>query len=315
MGYGISLWLVPFWVLPVFGELPLPAPEVRQPRVISRGAEGPVPRLPWRWMTWNLQWFPGQHPQASSILQQRHIQSVGQAVEKMRPQVILLQEVLDGEALCTASPSHPWRVMSDFQRAGDENERLPAQNVALISQWPWKEVWEIDFHNLPLTADRPVRGFLAAKFQDDLNQTITVYGIHLKSNRGGRGSSEKRRGKAIAYLRWDWRRRGLDPGKDFILVGGDFNCSVRNPELTEETFRSLRREGWQVADESLGWPEGATVRADAQGRFPAVDFDHFFLSPSLARELGQKTQDVKIYSRGNIPSDHFPVELTIHVGR
>lgn len=311
MGYGRLLWLVLVWVSPIWGELPLPAPEVRLPRVVSKGEEGAVPQLPWRWMTWNLQWFPGHHPRAVSVIQQRHILSVGEMIEKTWPQVALLQEVLDGAALRRASPAYPWRVMTDFQRAGDEDDKLPTQNIALISQWPWSEVWEVDFYHLPLTVERPVRGFLGVKLQDDQGRSITVYGVHLKSNRGGRDGSAKRREKAVDYLRWDWCRRGLNPLKDAILLGGDFNCSVRNPEFTEETIRSLMREGWILADGGLTWPEGVTIKPDPAGRFAASDFDHFLLSPGWRHAFGMNKQRIRVISGENIPSDHYPVELIL----
>ena len=294
-----------------WGGLPLPPPEVCPARVISRGEKGSVPQLPWRWMTWNLQWFPGHHPQSAPDAQSQHIESVNHLLKKIWPQVAVLQEVLDPVALKKASPAYPWRAMTDFQRAGDEEEKLPPQNIALVSQWPWSEVWEVDFHLLPLTPDRPVRGFLGAKFQDDRGRSITVYGVHLKSNRGGRENSAKRRERTMDYLRWDWRRRKLDPTRDLILVGGDFNCSTRNPEFTEETIRRLVHEGWTLAGRELGWPEGATVKPDPQGRFPAADFDHFLISPGCRPVLRVEKPQIKIISGQKVPSDHYPVELIL----
>jgi len=310
--FKVLLSLV-FCVSSAWAVLPLVPPQVEEPKVLSKGEVGSVPQLPWRWMTWNLQWFPGQLPQSVPTAKELHIQSVALNLQKIWPQVAILQEILDPIALAEATPTYPWKVMTDFQRAGDENGSLPPQNVALISQWPWKEVWEVDFHRLPLTPDRPVRGFIGARFQDDLDRSVTVYGVHLKSNRGGKEAAGKRRHKAMDYLRWDWRRRGLDPMKDFILLGGDFNCSTRNPEFTEGTIRSLLKEGWFLADEDIGWPAGATVRPDPQGRFPAADFDHFLLSPGWRQVLkGQKPQ-IRIISGENVPSDHYPVELTLRV--
>ena len=298
-----------FLVCPVWGALPLPPPEVLQPKVVSLGEDVCVPSLPWRWVTWNLQWFPGNRPAASETAHENHIRAVGRILQKIGPQVVVLQEVLDPVALREATPKYAWRVLTDFPRAADEDEKLPPQNIALVSQWPWKEIWEIDFHGLPLTPDRPVRGFLGSRFQDDLGRSITVYGVHLKSNRGGKDASAARREKAMDYLRWDWRRRGLDPARDQILVVGDFNCSTRNPEFNEKTVRDLLKEGWSVADACIGWPEGATVKADSQGRYPAVDFDHFLLSPGLVGTWQGRGWQIKIDSTGEVPSDHYPVNL------
>ena len=315
MVYFKALLPILFWGALGWSELPFSPPEVEKPRVISTGEVGSVPRLPWRWMTWNLQWFPGHLPQSLWMAKETHIQTVALYLQKLWPQVAILQEISDPVALKKGTPLYPWRVVTDFQRAGDENETLPPQNVALVSQWPWKDAWEVDFHRLPLTPDRPVRGFIGARFQDDQGRSIAVYGIHLKSNRGGREAAAKRRERAMGYLRWDWRRKGFNPVRDHILVGGDFNCSVRNPEYTEGTIRNLIQEGWRVADEYIAWPRGATVKPDPQGRFAAVDFDHFLLSPGLVRVLKGGGQDVRIYSNEEVPSDHYPVELTLTLKR
>lgn len=311
MGF-FRVFLLLWFLLPLaWGELSLPVPELCAPRLVSQGADVALPHLPWKWLTWNLQWFPGHHPQAPGSQQSLHVRLVAEKIGQIRPQVVILQEVLDPKALETAFPDYPWKALTDFQRSGDEDGKLPPQNVAVVSQWPWKEVWEIDFHHLPLTADRPVRGFLGVRFEDDIGQSVTLYGLHLKSNRGGREASSKRRERAIDYLRWDWRRLGLDPAKDSILLAGDFNCSSRNPEFSEKTIRQLLLEGWVLGDQDLGWPEGATVKPDPDGRFPAADFDHFLLSPGYQLALHGKKPQVRIFSGEEIPSDHYPVELIL----
>ena len=124
---------------------------------------------------------------------------------------------------------------------------------------------------------------------------------------GGRGG---RRG--------DWEKRGLDPGKDAILVAGDFNCSLRNPEFAKErTIRGLLKEGWVSATERIPWPEAATVRPDQDGKYPAADFDHILLSPgwvALLRSEPPRGRSFAGFKAGvdqdsNVPSDHWPVVL------
>ena len=118
------------------------------------------------------------------------------------------------------------------------------------------------------------------------------------------------------HRRKDWEKRGLDPGKDAILVAGDFNCSLMNPEFAKErTIRGLFKEGWVSATERIAWPEAATVRPDPEGKYPSSDFDHILLSPGWVALLRSKTHRGRIYAGfkagvlqdPNVPSDHWPV--------
>ena len=243
---------------------------------------------------------------------------MGKVLRALDVDLWLVQEVVDRGALERVTREYPWRVISNFQRAGDEEAELPVQNVAIVSKVPIRESWEVGFHDLPLTPDRPVRGFLGARLGTKKN-AMTVYTLHLKSNRGGREASAQRREKAMEYLRKDWEKRGLDPGKDAILVGGDFNCSLRNPEFAEETtVRGLLKEGWVSVTEGVPWPEAATVRPDPVGKYPAADFDHILLSPGWGKNAGrdrwkgcvnvnEKPFKVEVVQNKKIPSDHWPV--------
>lgn len=120
----------------------------------------------------------------------------------------------------------------------------------------------------------------------------------------------------MEYLQKDWEKRGLDPQKDAILVAGDFNCSLRNPEFAgEETIRGLLKEGWVSATEGIPWPEAATVRPDPSGKYPATDFDHVLLSPGWAALLRSEPLRGRSYAGFKtgvmqdltVPSDHWPV--------
>jgi endonuclease/exonuclease/phosphatase family metal-dependent hydrolase len=269
--------------------------------------------------TWNLQWFPGNRPESADSAQARHGREVEKVMDQLKVDLLLVQEVVDAEALARVVQDFPWRVVSNFQRAGDEEADLPVQNVAILSKVPIRDSWEVGFHNLPLTPDRPVRGFLAARLGTKKNG-MTVYTVHLKSNRGGREASGLRRERAIDYLRKDWEKRGLDPEKDRILVAGDFNCSLRNPEsVKEKTIRGLLKEGWVSVTEGIPWPQAATVKPDPSGRYPATDFDHILLSPRWAALLrpeplqgrGYAGLKAEVMQDPKVPSDHYPVVLRL----
>ena len=264
-------------------------------------------RLPQSVATWNLQWFPGNCPQPTISSQKKHEREVVKILQRIDADLLMVQEVVDREVLARVAKHYPWRVVSNFQRAGDEDAELPVQNVAILSKVPIRESWEVGFHNLPLTPDRPVRGLLAARLGTK-RSGITVYTVHLKSNRGGREASTKRREKAMDYLRKDWERRGLHPGKNAILVAGDFNCSLKNPEFAEETtIRDLLKEGWVSGGQDIPWPEAATVKPDPEGKFPAADFDHILLSPAWVKAVEGGRWKGEVIQSSQVPSDHWPV--------
>ena len=286
-----------------WAELPLPAATQTQPMV-----EKPGP-LPESVATWNLQWFPGNRPQPESADRRQHMREVAKLIRKLDVDLLLLQEVVDAVALTEATQTYPWRAVSNFQRAGDEDPDLPPQNLAILSKVPIRESWEVGFHTLPLTPDRPVRGFLGARLGTK-KKGLTVYTLHLKSNRGGREVSAPRRERAMEYLRRDWERRGLDPRRDRILVAGDFNCSLKNPEFAkEQTIRGLLKEGWLSAMEKIPWPQAATVKPDPEGKFPAADFDHILLSPGWAKAVEGGRWKAGVMQDPKVPSDHYPVVL------
>ena len=283
--------------------LPLPPASQTQPAV-----EKPK-SLPESMGTWNLQWFPGNRPEPTEAGRNWHQREVTRVIREIGADLLLVQEVVDPAALAKAAPQYPWRVVSNFQRAGDEDADLPVQNLAILSKVPIRESWEVGFHNLPLTPDRPVRGFLGARLGTKKNG-MTVYTVHLKSNRGGREASAPRRERAIDYLRKDWEKRGLDPEKHRLLVAGDFNCSLKNPEFAkEQTIRGLLKEGWLSAMEKIPWPQAATVKPDPEGKFPAADFDHILLSPGWAKAVEGGRWKAGVMQDPKVPSDHYPVVL------
>ena len=308
----MRLWLFLFIGLVGIGEiqagLPLPAPARSEPQVSSPLTQDPLVRIPQSWVSWNLEWFPGRSPLASWKARKVHEEAVRGWLGRMKPVVGIFQEVLDAEAMRRAAPDLPWQAVTRFARAEDEENNLPPQNVAICSQVPWKEAWEVDFDRLPMTPDRPVRGFLGVEWQTQERKKCTAYAVHLKSNRGGREAATARRERAMEYLRTDWERRGLDPQQDVIVIGGDFNCSLKNPEFEKErTIRRLLEEGWRSATQELPWPKGATVRPNWERKYPAADFDTILLSPGWCRKYGSSLISVGVLQGADVPSDHWPV--------
>ena len=245
---------------------------------------------------------------ASEATKKSHENEVQVWIERLNPSVGIFQEVLSAEAMKRCAPQLPWQAVTRFARAEDEGAGLPPQNLAICSRIPWGDAWEVDFDLLPMTPDRPVRGFLGVEWRNKKGERWTVYAVHLKSNRGGREASSKRRERAIEYLRMDWRKRGLNPDHDAILIAGDFNCSLKNPAFKKErTIRGFLAEGWESVAQELPWPRGATVRPDEERGYPSADFDHILLSPGWKKRLGTNQIVSGVDQGANVPSDHWPV--------
>lgn len=312
--WGLLVWMLGLRVLA--GELALPPPVWSVPEISAPRKKTCPVSTPRRWVSWNLHWFPGETPLAGEKAKRRHEKEVRAWLERLNPEVGIFQEVLSAAAMKRGAPQLPWQAVTRFARAEDEETKLPPQNLAICSTWPWKEAWQVDFASLPLTPDRPVRGFLGVEWETKKGERWTVYAAHLKSNRGGRAASSKRRELAMAYLRLDWKKRGLEPSRDAILVAGDFNCSLQNPEFAyEKTIRGLLMEGWISITQNLVWPQGASVRPDAVRGYPATDFDHILISPGWKRRLGAQELKCGVDQREGAPSDHWPVWLTVEGGR
>ena len=308
----MRIWM-PFvaWLLALgtlYADLYLPPPIWRLPEISSPEEKTNPVSIPRHWVSWNLHWFPGQSPDANDHVKKRHEQAIQLWIERLNPSVGVFQEVLSGEAMKRSAPQLPWQAVTRFARAEDEGTELPPQNLAICSRIPWRDAWEVDFDLLPMTSDRPVRGFLGVEWRNKKGERWTVYAVHLKSNRGGREASSKRRERAIEYLRMDWRKRGLNPNHDAILIAGDFNCSLKNPAFKKErTIRGLLAEGWESVTQELPWPKGATVRADEERGYPSADFDHILLSPGWKRRMGSNRIVSGVDQGADVPSDHWPV--------
>ena len=299
-------WLLALGTL--HADLCLPPPVWRIPEISSPQEKTFPGSIPRRWVSWNLCWFPGQNPMASEVTKKRHEKEVQVWIERLKPSVGVFQEVLSGEAMKRSAPQLPWQAVTRFTRAEDEGAGLPPQNLAICSRIPWRDAWEVDFDLLPMTSDRPVRGFLGVEWINKKGERWTVYAVHLKSNRGGREASSERRERAIEYLQMDWRKRGLHPNHDAILIAGDFNCSLKNPEFRKErTIRGLLAEGWESVTQDLPWPRGATVRPDEERGYPSADFDHILVSPGWKKRLGTNQIVSGVDQGANVPSDHWPV--------
>ena len=87
-------------------------------------------------VAWNLEWFPGRRPDATPEEQARHMKQVQKAFKKIQPDILILTEVRDGDAVKEAVsvlPGFRVNVVSDFQ--------LRHQQIAIASRYRSRAAW------------------------------------------------------------------------------------------------------------------------------------------------------------------------------
>ena len=270
---------------------------------ISRnsGAQTPIPpaALPQtvRVAFWNIQWFPGRHPNASVASERTQIASVHRDIRRINADVIGMEEVRDFDnATIAVSPLTGFKidVVSDFPpREGQD----VGQQVAIASRLPplsgWVEMWK---PNGPLV---PPRGFAFAAYELAPRNVLLVYAIHLKSNRGEISEDMAIREESMQQLVAHIHQMNDAYGKlgsVSCVVGGDFNTAPDDRRFTNETTtRALRDSGFLWCWENIPFAQRISLPADKL--FPAACFDHIFVRNA-------KINSARVIETSRRSSDH-----------
>lgn len=256
-----------------------------------------------RVVSWNLQWFPGGRTGASKEQQDKHITAVREEIRKLRPDILLLQEVGSAEALQeTLKPLGPeWRVaiVSRFNQGGF----LSGQQLAIAARMPADTAWAEPWTN---SWAQPPRGYAYASFLIGTKR-LAVYCLHLKSNLGNPSENTSKREDAMEQLvsHLQTPRRAM-PTADATIIGGDFNTddpdTPTGQAAAERTFNFLRAKGFSWAFDGIRHENRITC--PRKGRYPDASFDHFF-TRGLNRPLARPVPTTA--------SDHRPVVMDVSI--
>jgi endonuclease/exonuclease/phosphatase (EEP) superfamily protein YafD len=249
---------------------------------------------------WNIQWFPGRHPNASVAAERAQIASVHRDIRRIQADVIGMEEVRDFDhATIAISPLAGFKVdvVSDFPpREGQD----VAQQVAIASRLPplsaWVEMWK---PNGPLV---PPRGFAFAAYEVAPRHLLLVYAIHLKSNRGEISEDIAIREESMQQLAAHIHQMNEVYGKlgsVSCVVGGDFNTAPDDPRFADETTtRILRNNSFSWGWENIPFAQRISLPADKL--FPAACFDHIFVRNA-------KINSARVIETSRRSSDHNAV--------
>lgn len=99
-----------------------------------------------RFVTWNLEWFPGRKPAASQEERDRHFLEVAAVLPQFRADIIVLQEVRNDDAaerLAKLMPGFTVHVTSRFKDSF--SGAMGEQQITIMSRFKadaaWAESW------------------------------------------------------------------------------------------------------------------------------------------------------------------------------
>jgi endonuclease/exonuclease/phosphatase (EEP) superfamily protein YafD len=252
---------------------------------------------------WNIQWFPGSHPEPDKDSELRQTTSVHSEISRINADIIGMEEVRNWEGAALAV--RPLKGMKvDVCANFPPREGQPhGQEVAIASRLQpisaWVEMWKA------AGAATPPRGFAFAAYEVKPKQLLLVYCVHLKSNRDGVSENvpirEESAKQLLAHV--DAMQRAYEPlGQVSCIIGGDFNTSIDDARFSvENTLRNLTKNGFQWNWQ--GTQPGTRMTMHGDRMFPPACFDHIFY-----RGLTLRKTEVVNTTRNS--SDHKPVVAT-----
>jgi endonuclease/exonuclease/phosphatase family metal-dependent hydrolase len=270
-----NLWWVVVWV-----TLSCPAPSVEV-------------------CTWNLQWFPGRSSRlVEPKVEEAHIAEIQQAIRRVNPDIIALQEVRNLDAATAAVKEVPGmkvHIVSRWKSYGS----VGWQQAAICSKYKalaaWSEHWDRGWASAP-------RGFAFAVLEIN-KEAVLVYALHLKSNLGDAVENTSKREDALEQLLQHIQAQQREYGARKVVIAGDFNTSFGRKVLHgERSFDILEKAGYFWTFE--GVPFNKRITCPSTGKYPDACFDHVF-TRGLGRPIAQVVDE-----KG---SDHLPVTVEIRL--
>ncbi|MEI8309383.1 MAG: hypothetical protein WCH98_01370 [Verrucomicrobiota bacterium] len=259
---------------------------------------------------WNMEWFPGGSPTATSREVVAQITKAVPVVAKLAPDIFCAEEILDEKAMVISlykTPGVTPQVCSAFL---DDTGAVTMQQIAIASRSPsigcWWESWKPG-------AVTPKRGFSLAVFEPVPGNVLLVYAVHLKSNRGQLAEDiamrEESARQLLAHI-GEMEKAYGKMGKVGVIIGGDFNTSRDDAKFhDEETLELFRKAGFKWVWDGVPHKDRVTMPASPSHDpkfppFPAACFDHAFTK-------GVKVSSASVAAIEDNPCDHRPVQVNL----
>lgn len=183
--------------------------------------------------------------------------------------------------------------------------------IGIASKLVCRGAWWEDFR---VIIPRTARGFsFAALEHPQTGELLMVYGLHLKSNRGGDADAMEEWNAAV---RNDQTRQLIAAMADTAqafgpapidgwIVGGDLNTNHDNQFPSCRVIKMLEDLGFHNTWRGVAPKDRATWRSSPDGVYDPTTFDYF-----LVNGFGQRMK-AEILEVPRELSDHYPIRIQI----
>jgi endonuclease/exonuclease/phosphatase family metal-dependent hydrolase len=268
---------------------------------------------PLKALTWNIEWFPGGRPYAKSAERKKQADAVAAELTKIKPDILLAQEVTKGyafKALVATMPGMKVDVLSNFLES--DGKTPGPQQCGIASNLKANSAF---FESFKPTESLPNlrRGFAFAALEHPDGGLIMIYSVHLKSNRGsdtpeGEKDIANTRAESVRQIighKAEMEKRFADQKIIGWLVGGDFNTNHDDQFTMCTAVADLVKAGFHNSWDSTPKEQRLTWHNNPNDeRFKPTTFDYMMT-------MGFKESQAKAISVPRDTSDHDPVMLLL----
>ena len=265
---------------------------------------------PLRFVSWNLEWFPGKRPTASEKEAKDHMKEAQAALKKLNPDIFVAVEIRDWAALHELVSVVPGLTVNSVSSFYDTTTgKLGQQQVGIASKLTCRGAW---WENWQATLPAISRGFTFAVLERSEGELLMVYGLHLKSNNG---SNTPEGAKNVADMRNDQTRQLLEHRKKIEptfaeqgilgwIVCGDINTNHDAQFPLCHVVKLMTDGGFNNTWANTPKPKRLTWLPPSDSPFEATTFDYIFTS-------GLKKNEAMVIDASKKVSDHTPIGLLI----
>jgi endonuclease/exonuclease/phosphatase family metal-dependent hydrolase len=286
-------------------------------------------------MTYNVENFfdvfdsPYTGDEGTAVKARREVAAIADAIEAGDPDVVFFQEIENEAGLIAMVAEH--LPGSGYTHAVvSPTNSLRGINLGVLSRVPIVSItshrW-LPFHHPDDRGPDPEPFYFARDLQEVVlrvgdDRTLTVFNVHLKSNRDSDGDKNSMRWRTAEAARVKRAVRDhLDEDPDaWVLAVGDFNSDYAETPERDRTWPAMAHvlapdaDGRRpLIDLHADLPRAQRATLPGNNFYPPATFDFILASPALAQRVVRGSARVIQDEKLTVGSDHRPVVATFRL--